>query len=189
MKKSYKEIIKATAVLSIICLVISAALAGTNKLTKDKIAELNVKAKNDAMQRIIAADDYKTATTELDGAEYEYNIASNASGILGFIFTTEANGYGGAVSVMTGIDGSGKIIAVEVLDVSSETVGLGQNASKDDFKSQFAGKSGTLEVSKNATGDQIQALTGATITSTAVTKAVNTALALYETISDGVKGE
>ena len=57
----------------------------------------------------------------------------------------------------------------------SETSGLGSNAKKDWFREQFVGGSGTLRVNKD--GGDIQALTGATITSRAVTNGVNAALA------------
>ncbi len=185
MKKHIKEILKATAVLSIICLVIAAALAGTNLLTADKIAFLSEQQKSEAMNRICKADTYTEQTVTLKDTDYTYFTAQTDGLVKGYIFTTEQNGYGGVVSVMTAVNTDGKIIAVEVLDVSGETVGLGQNAAKPEFKEQFRGKSGKLQTSKSAQGDEIQALTGATITSNGVTKAVNTALELYTL----VKGE
>lgn len=183
--RNIKEILKSTAVLSAICLIISAALAGTNLLTNDKIAKLNEKEKAAAMKRICKAENYSEKTVLLENTSYSYYVAENDGTINGYIFTTEQNGYGGAVSVMTGISPDGKIIAVEILDVSGETVGLGQNAASPDYKDQYKGKSGKVTVSKSANGDEIQALTGATITSKAVTNAVNTALELYSM----VKGE
>ena len=64
-------------------------------------------------------------------------------------------------------------------------VGLGMNAKKDDFRQQYVGKSGELAVNKD--GGEIVAITSATVTSRAVTKAVNEALALYESVAG--KGE
>ena len=180
MKNHIKEILKATLVLSIICFIISAALAGTNQLTAKKIAQLNEEQKFQAMERICEAENYNEQSLSLDGTAYTYYICESNSSAIGYIFTTEKNGYGGPVSVMTGINPEGKIIAVEILSVSDETVGLGQNAAKPDFKNQFSGKSTKLKVSKSAQDDEIQALTGATITSNAVTDAVNTALELYK---------
>ncbi len=185
MNKTTKEILKATAVLGIICLVIAAALAGTNLLTKDQIAQRSAQAEIEAMQRICKAETYSEQTTRLNDVDYTYYIAESAGTAAGYIFTTEHNGYGGPVSVMTGIDPQGKILAVEILDVSGETVGLGQNAAKPDFTEQFKGKSGQLQVSKTAGEDEIQALTGATITSAAVTDAVNTALQLFAQVKGG----
>jgi len=83
---------------------------------------------------------------------------------------------------MVGIDTSGKVTGVSILSIS-ETAGLGMNAKNESFINQYIGKSGTIGVSKNGASDtEIQALTGATITSKAVTSAVNTALSLYSQI-------
>lgn len=181
MKKT-KEILKATAVLAVICLVISAALAGTNRLTDKKIALLKEQQETESMARICKAEVYREKTLTFDGSTQTYFVAEKDDKPVGYIFTTTQSGYGGAISVMTGIDPEGKILAVEILDVSNETVGLGQNAAKPEFTKQFEGKSGTIEVSKSANGTQIQALTGATITSAAVTETVNTALALFQQV-------
>lgn len=81
---------------------------------------------------------------------------------------------------MTGVDNGGAITGVELLEIS-ETAGLGMNAQKESFRDQFQGLSGSIGVAKSAAGEgEITALTGATITSRAVTNAVNQALALYQ---------
>lgn len=180
--KNTAKIITATAVLAAICLIISAALACTNQLTQAKISARNAEETSKAMKRICKAEDYRKKTVVYKNISYTYYTAETAGTTEGYIFTTEQNGYGGAVSVMTGVDMQGQILAVEILDVSSETVGLGQNAAKSEFTNQFKEKSGALQVSKSAKGDEIQALTGATITSNAITGAVNTALELYKTV-------
>ena len=83
---------------------------------------------------------------------------------------------------MIGIDKDGAVTGVEFLSIS-ETAGLGMNAQKETFRDQFKGKNSEITVVKTAPGDdEIQALTGATITSNAVTKSVNTALKLYEEV-------
>ena len=83
------------------------------------------------------------------------------------------SGFGGTIDMVVGVDMTGAVTGVSIISMS-ETSGLGANASKDSFRSQFVGKSGTLAVSKD--GGEIDALTGATITSRAVTSGVNTAL-------------
>ena len=104
------------------------------------------------------------------------------------VFETEASGYGGKVKVMTGIDAEGAITGVVILS-HDETPGLGANAEKPDFLNQFLQQApeGGLEVIKYQTpGEgQIQAMTGATVTSTAVTNAVNQAIAQYNTVKGG----
>ena len=103
---------------------------------------------------------------------------------MGFAFSLSANGYGGAVKTVVGVDVNGKITAVEITDVSNETPGLGQNATRADFTDRFKEKSEALTVVKSgAKENEIQAVTGATITSKAVTTTVNIALELFAEIT------
>ena len=88
---------------------------------------------------------------------------------------------------MTGMDADGKVTGMEILAIE-ETAGLGMNAKKDDFKNQYNGNSGEFTVVKSDAGEnEIQALTGATITSQAVTDAVNNAVELFRTVEGGDK--
>lgn len=178
--KNFISIILTTVALTLICAVSAGLLALTNELTAEKIAQAEVKAQNEAMQRIIVADTFEQTQKQ----ENVYHVAKNGNGeVLGYIFTFSENGYGGAVKVMTGIAPDGKIIAIEVLSAGDETPGLGQNATKSDFWKLFEGKSGQLKTSKSASTDSdIQAMTGATITSRAVVNAVNKATALFEIV-------
>lgn len=181
MKKSFSaaDILKPSLILFAICLVASALLGFTNKVTAPKIDEL--KAKTERESRLLVLPD-AADFEEKDG----YCVGKDPSGgVAGYVFTTVTKGYGGDVSVMTGVDSSGKVTGIEILELS-ETAGLGMNAQKQEFKDQFKGLSGTLGVSKNAPGEnEIKALTGATITSKAVTSAVNEALARFESVKGG----
>ena len=163
-----------------------AALATTNMFTSKKIAALAEEASTQARQRILPSERYEKSEFVLNGTTYTYHTAYNKSEVTGYIFATSANGYGGVISVLTGIDCSGKIIAVEITDASNETAGLGQNTAKEEFYSQYSGKDNTVSVVKNSPQkNEIQAVTGATISSNAATAAVNTALELYNQISSG----
>jgi electron transport complex protein RnfG len=143
------------------------------------------KAEQEAMTRVIAAADYRPQTTVMNESTYNYYNAVDAEGsTVGYSFTTSANGYGGEIKVMVGVDTKGVIAAIEVLDVSNETPGLGQNAGKKNFWEQFKGKSGEIGVAKNNPDkNEVQAMTGATITTTAVKNAVNKALSIYSNIA------
>lgn len=180
-----KTIFITTLALTLICVVFTAALAVTNEVTSGKIAEVQKQAEKQAMTRVIKANKYDEGTVQI--SDVVYYTAKDADGkTLGHIFTTSANGYGGAVKVMTGIGTDGKVIAIEVLDAADETPGLGQNAMKPSFWERFKGKSGQVKVVKSGAGeDEVQALTGATITSNAVKDAVNKALTAHKLI----KGE
>lgn len=183
MKLSFKEIFAPTAVLVIICVAVSAALAGTNALTKDKIAEQQLKKAEDSRRLVL---DIAESFEEQNGGEYYTGVANGE--IVGYVFETSAKGYGGDVKVMTGIGADGKISGVVILS-HGETPGLGANAEKEDFREQYEQPvpDGDISVVKYQTPQEgeIEAVTGATITSTAVTNAVNDALAQYNTIVKG----
>lgn len=183
--KHLKSIILTTVALTVICAVAAAALGITNMLTEAKIAEVASEAEKQAMTRVVTAADYSESTVEIDGETYTYYVALSNEGVTsGYVFTTSANGYGGEIKVMVGVDTAGVITAIEVLDASNETPGLGQNASKKSFWEQFKGKSGEIKVAKNNPGEnEVQAMTGATITTNAVKDAVNKALSIYSNIA------
>ncbi len=94
--------------------------------------------------------------------------------IIGYVAVAGAKGYGGNVQIMIGVNLDLEITGIEILS-QSETAGLGANCENESWLAQFIGKSGTLAVSKD--GGDIDAITAATITSRAVTSAVNKALA------------
>lgn len=183
--KKFKAIIIPTVVLTLICGICAAGLGFTNSLTAKRIENSQTMAEEKAMKRIISADSY-SKKTYFDGTKsYEYNLAASESGdVLGYIITTTANGYGGQVRVMVGIGSDSKIKAIEVVDVSSETPGLGQNANNKTFWSEFEGKESGVGVAKsNPSGNQVMAITGATITSKAVASCINNAFEIYEKIT------
>ncbi len=185
MKLDAKSILGPTLVLFIICVVVSAALAGTNLLTKDQIQLLE--AQNAEASRKVVLPTADTFEAQEDGAYYT-GLAGDE--LVGYVFETGASGYGGTVSVMTGISVEGEITGVVILS-HDETPGLGANAEKPDFLNQFlqpVPDSG-LEVIKYQTPQegQIEAMTGATVTSTAVTDAVNLAIEQYHAVEGGAK--
>lgn len=175
----YAEVITPTAVLAIICVVVTLALSSTNLLTEGKISELSTKAQNEAMSKLIEADEYPAATETLGENEVTYNAAIKGDEIIGYIFTVNSKGYGGDVSVMTAVNTDGSVAAVEILDASGETPGLGQNVTKSDFYDQYKNLKDKITVVKNSANQEngeINAVTGATISSKAVTQSVNQAL-------------
>lgn len=185
MSKNGSVIIKTTAILTVICAVSALLLAATNAITEKRIAESAKKSENEAMSRVIDAENYTKQSVEYEGKSYDYYVAEDAQGnFVGHIFTISQHGYGGDVKVMTGIGTDGAVAAIEVLDASGETPGLGQKATESSFWKLFSGKSGQLTASKSASGDgQIQAMTGATVTSKVVVGAVNMALILHEEVT------
>ena len=100
----------------------------------------------------------------------------------GYVLTCSGKGYGGAVKVALGIDAEGGIKGIQIMDCTNETPGLGQNSSNESWNKQYIGMNTTQEVSvvKDGSGSAdngtINAISGATITSSAVTRAVNSSL-------------
>ncbi len=177
------DILKPLIVLTAICLITSALLAYTNDLTAEKITDNNIKTANEAKAIVLAdAENFD----DLKQGDIEYSVGKDASGAtVGYVFSTSAKGYGGDVKIMVGVDTEGKVTGVKTLELS-ETPGLGMNAEKEDWLAQFVGKVADIGVNKNNPGEnEIKALTGATITSKAVTQAVNTALANYKAVTGG----
>ena len=190
MKKlDIKAILMPAIALFVICLVSAFLLAGTNALTKDRIAEnLTIKEAVNRMKVIPNANKFVDGeTVTVNGNQVSYCTALDENGnTLGYIFTCANKGYGGDVSIMTAVDTNGSVLRSVVLSMDDETPGLGQKAGKDDFLSLFTGKSGVLSWVKNGSGEkEIQGVTSATFTSKAVIQCVNDALEAYKIITGG----
>lgn len=178
--KDIKEILKTAISLFLICAVAAGILGYVNSITAPTIEANNAAAADEARKSLLPSAESFEELTLADGSVGYKGIAAGQT--VGFVFTTAGKGYGGDVGVMTAVDTEGKVIGINILEIN-ETPGLGMNAKKDSFTSQFAGQSGTLAVNKD--GGNIAAITSATITSRAVTSAVNAALADYEEVKEG----
>lgn len=192
MKENKVKAILIPAVsLLVICVVVTALLGVTNRVTAPKIAQLAAETEAAAKQAVLtdAATFSEEKQIEKDGTTYTYYEGFSADGTsAGYVFRTSAKGYGGDISVMVGVKADGTVAGVNILSIS-ETAGLGMNAKNESFLSQFLGKSGTIGVLKNGSSEtEIQALTGATITSKAMASAVNQALVLFETVGGAQNG-
>ena len=179
-KLSAKAILIPTVSLFLICLVVTALLAVTNNVTADKIAANEEQSKQESMQNVCPG----VARFETVVEDVMYLGIDENGDPVGYAISTAAQGYGGQVKVMTGIDLEGTIIGVDVYYNDDETPGLGKNTSNESFRDQYKGLSVDEEiiVSKDSTSDDdqtVDAVTSATISSRAVTKAVNEACDLY----------
>lgn len=179
-KLSAKAILIPTFSLFLICLFVTALLALTNNVTADKITE-NEENNKQASMRTVLPD---AAEFEEIEAEVLYLGKDKDGNPVGYAISTATQGYGGQVKVMTGIGTDGKIVGVDVFYNDDETPGLGKNTSNEAFRDQYKGLSVDTDivVSKdNTTGNaqEVDAVTSATISSRAVTKAVNEACEKY----------
>ena len=165
------KILRLVITLFLITAVVAAALAGVNTITKDAIAANQEKKTQDALAVVLP-----------DAGSLEKVALSGDTGIVSEVYTDGSSyavkvlpsGFDGEITMMVGI-ADGKITGISVIS-HTETPGLGavaaaQNAKGEAFRGQFVGQSGELAV-----GDQIDAMSGATITSNAVVTGVNAAL-------------
>lgn len=162
--------LKLTVTLLVISAVVACLLGMTNYITSDKIQAITAQKAAASMEEVLPAESY----TAIPYTGTESGVAAlYQAGNAGYVVEVTPSGFGGTIDMVVGISTDGTVTGVSIISMS-ETSGLGANASKETFRSQYVGKTGTLAVSKD--GGDIDALTGATITSRAVTDGVNTAL-------------
>lgn len=192
-----KSLVSDCIKLFIITIVAGLALGFVYNVTKEPIAKQEELAKQEAYQAVFADAksfaevDYEDSDIQavcdkngLTGITMnEIMEAKDASGNqIGYVFNvTTSEGYGGDIQLAVGVQTDGTLNGYDTLSIG-ETAGLGMNATTDAFKNQYKGiKAKQLTVVKDGTGSQsdekIDAISGATITSRAVTSAVNTCLA------------
>ena len=161
-----KEVVKPAVVLLLISAVAAACLGVVSEVTKEPIALQNEKTLNESMKAVMPeASSFEQLTdAELTGTITAVYQADNG----GYVLTTEPGGFGGAVKTMVGIDADG------VITGHSETPGLGAKSTEPEFYEQFAGKSGSVAVTKD--GGEIVPITSSTITSRAVCAGAQEAL-------------
>lgn len=184
-----KDIAKLGAVLFAICAVAALALGATNQITAPVIEQRNIQANNESRQKVLPeakdfkevdANVYKDASVD-PGIIAEVYEGTNGSDTVGYTIKTLPKGYGGEIELIVGVSKDGKVTGITIGSLS-ETPGLGSKATEPAFQDQFKGKEAKeLNLVKgNASGeDEIQAISGATITSTAVTKGVNAAIEVF----------
>ena len=150
-------------------------------------------AKKEAWQAVfsdVKLDDFKAEDVDQKAADKAVkDMGVNATidevctaGDAGYVITTtDKDGFGGNIQITVGIKKDGTINGVSILSIS-ETAGLGMKATEPSFYNQYVNKQADkFVVSKDGgDGEQIDALSGATITSRAVTGAVNAALGYYQ---------
>ncbi|MBQ7986742.1 MAG: RnfABCDGE type electron transport complex subunit G [Clostridia bacterium] len=173
-KNIVKEVITVAVILFAITAVAAAILAAVNSVTAPVIAENDRKAQEIAMKQVLPD------ATAFDKMEYEMSENSSVTEVYksdaGYAVKVAPKGYGGAISMIVGVDNDLKVTGVEIIS-QSETAGLGSKCTNSEFKAQFIGKTEGIAVAKNATKEnEIDAITSATITSKAVTKGVNDAI-------------
>lgn len=192
MQKSENPIVL-SLVLFVISFVVAALLAFTNSATKDKIAANALKEQNAAKQEVLQdASSFEEVDAEPDDEIVRaiFEGKDNEGKTVGWCVNVTPNGYGGALDIMVGIKADGTVSGMKVVS-HGETAGLGAKAADVAFSDQFKGKpaDGSVAVIKSGTPkeNEIIAISGATITSTAVKNGVNAAAEAVKKLNGGGK--
>lgn len=195
-----KAIIKNTLILTVITLVSGLLLGLVYEITKAPIAAAREAAKMDAYKEVMVdADTFEStkldANVASEGTRVDDIVEAKAGEELkGYVITTtSSNGYGGDIQIAVGISVDGTIKGVDILSIS-ETAGLGMNAQTPEFRNQYTNKKvdseGFVVVKTEPDAEnEIDAISGATITSNAVTDAVNLAVTYYYNVLGGSANE
>lgn len=189
---NWKEIARPALTLTIICFIVTSALAATRAVTKGPTEELEQQQEIASRQEVLpdAVSFEEMTDSGFDANPYQGLDASGQ--VVGYVITTTGKGYGGSIKVMTGISSGGAVTGVTILS-HSETVGLGANAEKESFRDQYKqdvpeGGFSVYKAGQEGGAGKILAMTGATITSDGVTGAVNQAVEIYRQITGAGEG-
>ena len=168
--KVQKKQLPAFLALTIICLIAALALAATNAITAGPIKAHAMAAQREAFGAVMTADEYNEMTIP-EGSGVSALVEAKKDGqTVGYCVVASQSGYAGPVAVTLGIDTEGKVTGAKIGDTSfSETSGFGSRWLAENQTEQFVG----IDVKE---GGAIEALSGATVTSTAVLNASKTAL-------------
>ena len=195
-RKTSKEpfrIPKPVIALTLIAAIAGVALSGVYSVTKDTIDEQKALAEATAYKEVCpeaASFAYNDKAQEILGDEGAdvgdahinacYVGKDDGGNTVGYALSVTSKGFGGNVVMALGLTPEGAVKKISFTELN-ETAGLGMRADEDSFKDQFVGKSGSITYGQ----DGVEAMSGATVTSTAVKNALNAGFSFYETALKG----
>ena len=166
-------VLRLALTLLAITAVVAAALAGVNSITAPAIAELTAQKTQQAIETVLPGGGEELA--EFPAVDL---VSTVYAGDAGYAVEVTPGGFDNTITMMVGVDTEGKVLGISFIS-HTETAGLGAVAAAgtpagEAFRNEFVGESGSVSVTKD--GGEINAITGATITSRAVCVGVNAAL-------------
>lgn len=203
MAKSKSSALKNVFVLLGVTIIAVTLLAVINQITLQPIADADALARAEVYQKVYTdaadikdIDNFDKLVKDFDLIKSTAGSTINAAleakdengNVIGYVIdSTSKSGYGGDVQIAVGITNEGEITAFSVV-AHSETPGLGSRATEPEFADQFKGMPAQM-VEFSQTGktkeNEIDAISGATYTTNAVTEAVNEAIAFYNNMLKG----
>lgn len=205
------KIIKNALILTAITLVAGVCLGFVYDITKGPIEAQQNQEKEEAYQAVfpgmasmepvygleaeedaVKVSEEAAKALEAEGlgdrkVEEAYLAADEKGQILGVVMNVTTSGYGGEINFSMGIQKDGTVNGIEILSIG-ETAGLGMRATEDEFQGQFAGKNVerfTVTKSGAASDSEIDAISGATITSNGMTDGVNAGICYFQSLTEG----
>ena len=157
--------------LLLICAIVAGVVSFVYALTEEQYERNLQETKNQAIGQIFSREGLTCQALPGDSAETVYRVTEGDT-LIGYCVEIQSPGFGGDIEMMVGYQTDFSILGVSIISLS-ETPGLGAKVSEADFLSDFEGKNGTLVL-----GEDIDAVSGATISSHAVTDGVNRATEL-----------
>ena len=171
-----RYVLRLALTLLLITSVVAALLAVVNAVTKPEIDRLKAEKTQKAIETVLPGGYDREIT---DYADETGLVSKVYAGANGYAFEVTPSGFDNTITMMVGVDAEGKVLGISIVS-HTETAGLGAVAAAstsagEAFRAQFQGRTGSVAVSKD--GGELDAITGATITSRAVCAGVNAALA------------
>jgi len=182
------EMLKITLNLTVICALAGIILSATWTKTEPVKVAMEAREREEALKSLIPDADSITKTKDIivSGKEGVIYKAVKGGETTGYVVSCTGKGYSSFIKMLVAVDKDYNVTGIDVLD-HKETPGLGDQITEGWFKDQFKGKSlSHLVVVKGDTKDDIQAISGATISSRAVTKGVKEAVERLKEETAGV---
>ena len=174
-ESTVKYVLRLALTLFAIAGVVALALAAVNMVTAPAIEKLNAEKTQAAIEAVLPGGFDEEITGYADATGLVSKVYKGANG---YALEVKPGGFDNVITMMVGVDFDGNILGISIVS-HTETAGLGavaaaKTSAGEAFRGQFEGKSGSVTVSKD--GGEIEAITGATITSRAICVGINAAL-------------
>lgn len=169
-----RDVIRLSLILALICAVAGASLAATHSVTSKIVAERRAEELVAALGDLLPDADAFEHVVEDDGVSYY--LGTKAGQLVGAVMLSSGQGYAGAVNLLVSIDTGGEVRTVKISD-HRETAGIGDKVETPSFLSQYVGKTAEDPI---VVGQDISAVSGATVTSRAVAAGVRKSLANHQ---------
>ncbi|MBQ9270255.1 MAG: FMN-binding protein [Oscillospiraceae bacterium] len=173
---TWSQSFKPILVLTVVCLIAGIVLSSANVLTAPVIVAYEEAANNETyFTALPEADSFTSVPCELAGVTAVLRADNGA----GWVITAQARGYGGQVPAAVAFSPEGEILRV-IMMPNGETPGLGQKVTEPDFAGQFSGMA-----AQSLSLEDIDAVSGATISSRAAAAAINLAIEAFQSVTGG----